>query len=176
MRTANLSEQKCGQAKKPSMLAGLRYAKTWGSLLPEYKSTLIPNLRIMQYSGDADPCVPYVGESFDEAVSSVCAIYCTVPCTRKMNDLCCVLVKTVFGGPGTQRWIDSLELPTATPWHPWSGGPGSFVSGYTTVYSGPGVGSNFTFTTVRDAGHMAPRYKPSETLHMITRFLHKQPM
>lgn len=120
-----------------SFSTGLRYAKTWGSLLPEYKSTLIPNLRIMQYSGDADPCVPYVG---------------------------------------TQRWIDSLELPASTPWHPWSGGPGSFISGYTTVYSGPGIGSNFTFTTIRDAGHMAPRYKPSETLHMITNFLNKQPM
>lgn len=77
---------------------------------------------------------------------------------------------------GTQRWIDSLELPVSMPWHPWSGGPGSFISGYTTVYSGRGIGSNFTFTTIRDAGHMAPRYKPSETLHMITRFLKNQPM
>jgi hypothetical protein len=155
-------------------LPGLRYAKTWGSLLPEYKSTLIPNLRIMQYSGDADPCVPYVGEFFDSqpaasngalANGNERTIYATHSTTL-----------TAFAGPGTQRWIDSLELPTATPWHPWSGGPGSFISGYTTVYSGPGIGSNFTFTTVRDAGHMAPRYKPSETLHMITQFLSKQPM
>eukprot|EP01047_Picozoa_sp_COSAG01_P060033 COSAG01_NODE_7297_length_3262_cov_8.165033_4_plen_220_part_00 len=29
-----------------------------------------------------------------------------------------------------------------------------FVSGYTTVYSGEGIASNFTFTTIRDAGHM----------------------
>ena len=29
--------------------------------LDEYKEKLIPNYRIMQFSGDADPCVPYVG-------------------------------------------------------------------------------------------------------------------
>jgi serine carboxypeptidase-like clade 1 len=118
-----------------SFSTGLRYAKTLGSLLDDYKRILIPNLRIMQYSGDADPCVPYVG---------------------------------------TQRWIDSLGLPTQSPWRPWT--TNNFISGYTTVYAGPGVGSNFSFTTIRDAGHMAPRYKPSETLHMITRFLEKQPM
>ena len=31
-----------------SFSTGLRYAKTTGSLLDEYKNTLIPNLRIMQ--------------------------------------------------------------------------------------------------------------------------------
>jgi carboxypeptidase C (cathepsin A) len=84
--------------------------------LRRYKQTLIPQLRIMQYSGDADPCVPYVG---------------------------------------TQRWIDSLKLPVQQPWRPWR--TNNFVSGYTTVYSGAGIGSNFTFTTIRDAGHMVRR-------------------
>merc|ERR1719272_1107848 len=44
-----------------SFSTGLHYEFTTWSLLDEYKNLLIPNFRIMQYSGDADPCVPYVG-------------------------------------------------------------------------------------------------------------------
>merc|ERR1712216_170600 len=40
---------------------GLHYNKTAWSLLDEYKARLLPNFRILQFSGDADPCVPYVG-------------------------------------------------------------------------------------------------------------------
>ena len=39
----------------------LQYNFTAYSLLHAYNSTLINELRIMQFSGDADPCVPYVG-------------------------------------------------------------------------------------------------------------------
>lgn len=35
----------------------------------------------------------------------------------------------------------------------------------------PGSGLYFDFATVRDAGHMAPRYKPLAALHMIGAFL-----
>jgi serine carboxypeptidase-like clade 1 len=37
------------------------YNFTAKTLLPLYNSTLIHSLDIMQYSGDADPCVPYIG-------------------------------------------------------------------------------------------------------------------
>ncbi|KAH8074265.1 serine carboxypeptidase [Aureococcus anophagefferens] len=60
---------------------------------------------------------------------------------------------------GTQRWIASLALPEVEAWHPWTA-PGTMpVSGYATRYV-----PNFTSATVRDAGHMAPRYKPREPL------------
>jgi len=39
----------------------LQYNYTAFSLLDVYKQDLIPRYRILQYSGDADPCVPYVG-------------------------------------------------------------------------------------------------------------------
>eukprot|EP00037_Helgoeca_nana_P014868 m.139059 g.139059 ORF g.139059 m.139059 type:complete len:506 (-) comp22749_c0_seq2:1537-3054(-) len=110
---------------------GLNYTFTTGSLLDEYKTQLIPNLRILQYSGDADPCVPYVG---------------------------------------TQRWIESLELATIESWRPWrADGPhdAGMVAGYVTVYE-----NNFTFATIRDAGHMSPRYKPTQAFRMISQFLH----
>eukprot|EP00040_Diaphanoeca_grandis_P039304 m.258713 g.258713 ORF g.258713 m.258713 type:complete len:511 (-) comp36943_c0_seq1:277-1809(-) len=113
-----------------SFSTGLHYEFTTYSLLDEYKNDLIPNFRIMQYSGDADPCVPYVG---------------------------------------TQRWIESLDLKVESPWQPWTApGPhdNNMVAGYNTVFE-----NNFTFVTIRDAGHMAPRYKPTQALYMFKKFL-----
>ena len=108
----------------------LEYNYTAWSLLPEYNSTLIHQLRILQFSGDADPCVPHIG---------------------------------------TQRWIEALKMPTAAAWRPWTA-PGTMpVTGYVTEYSTAGGG--FTFATVRDAGHMVPRYKPKQAQHMIGNFL-----
>ncbi|KAJ9451400.1 Serine carboxypeptidase-like 21 [Diplonema papillatum] len=48
---------------KPSFSwgVGLQYDENKASLRLEYANTLIPNLYIMQYSGDSDPCVPFVG-------------------------------------------------------------------------------------------------------------------
>ena len=136
---------------------GLDYNKTKGSLLEEYATALLPNFRILQFSGDADPCVPYTG---------------------------------------TQRWIDSLNLTIAQPWRPWTPKSTSIIAGYTQVYV-----NNLTFATIRDAGHMAPRYpwqcclgmrsaapwgrpeavfrfryKPTQALHMIQSFLEKRPL
>ena len=70
------------------------------------------------------------------------------------------------GSIGTQRWIDSLGLDVETPWRPWTVGTSSKVAGYVTKFA-----KNFTFATVRDAGHMVPRYKGKEALAMITRWL-----
>ncbi|KAK7240021.1 serine-type carboxypeptidase [Aureococcus anophagefferens] len=71
---------------------------------------------------------------------------------------------------GTQRWIASLALPEVEAWHPWTA-PGTMpVSGYATRYV-----PNFTFATVRDAGHMAPRYKPRELLYLFDSWLRRAP-
>jgi hypothetical protein len=71
---------------------------------------------------------------------------------------------------GTQRWIASLALPEVEAWHPWTA-PGTMpVSGYATRYA-----PNFTFATVRDAGHMAPRYKPRELLYLFDSWLRRAP-
>lgn len=82
----------------------------------------------MQFSGDADPCVPTVG---------------------------------------TQRWIDSLGLDIVDAWRPWQA-PGTMpVTGYVQTYAV----NNFTFVTMRDAGHMVPRYKPRQALHLFRTYL-----
>uniref|UniRef100_A0A7S2TRU3 Carboxypeptidase n=1 Tax=Lotharella oceanica TaxID=641309 RepID=A0A7S2TRU3_9EUKA len=117
--------------RKPefSFVTSLNYTFTKYSLLDDYRDTLSQKIRIMQYSGDADPCVPYVG---------------------------------------TRRWIDELGLPVKSSWKPWT--VSGQVAGYRTVYQG-GVNNTFTFTTIRNAGHMVPRHQPRQALHMIKSFL-----
>lgn len=115
---------------------GLNYTFTAYDLVPLYASTLLKNFRVLQYSGDADPCVPYVG---------------------------------------TERWIQSLNLSIATPWSPWSV-PQQGVAGYSTVYEIPEAKHGFTFATVRDAGHMVPRYKGLQAFHMISKFIADEPL
>ena len=44
-----------------SLSTNLEYNFTAASLLETYKERLAPNFRILQYSGDADPCVPMPG-------------------------------------------------------------------------------------------------------------------
>jgi hypothetical protein len=115
-----------------SMSTTLDYNFTAASLLANYKDLLAPNFRILQYSGDADPCVP---------------------------------------SSGTQKWIRSLALPESVPWHPWTAPGTAAVTGYATVYE-----PDFAFATVRDAGHMSPRYKPREVFYMIDAWLRKEPL
>eukprot|EP00940_MAST-03C_sp_MAST-3C-sp2_P002960 g2960.t1 len=116
----------------------LNYSFTAHSLLGVYNSTFVENFRILQYSGDADPCVPYIG---------------------------------------TERWISSLELPLEEAWRPWE--VDGQIAGYSKVYRARGTSNDnhtLTFATVRDAGHMVPRYKPKESLHMFERFLGGDPL
>ena len=113
-----------------SISTGLHYNFTAYSLLDVYNSTLTKELRIMQFSGDADPCVPYVG---------------------------------------TERWIESLHMKVSVPWRPWTAPNTMPVSGYVTTFDTSGGG--FTFTTMRNAGHMVPRYKPKESKYMISKWL-----
>ncbi|GAB5354882.1 hypothetical protein AAMO2058_000157800 [Amorphochlora amoebiformis] len=118
-----------------SFITPLHYNFTKHSLLDDYKQKLNKRYRILQYSGDADPCVPHVG---------------------------------------TKRWIDSLEMPVKEPWRPWKIGKSPQVAGYTTVFETSA--SSFTFATVRNAGHMVPRYKPVAALQMFKNFLNDYPL
>jgi serine carboxypeptidase-like clade I len=118
------------------------YNFTAHSLLDLYNSTLIGQLTIMQYSGEADPCVPYIG---------------------------------------TERWIQSLQMNVIEPWSPWKSG--NYFAGYKTRYQGKeehhlfknnkniDTSHFFDFVTVRNAGHMVPRYKPEASLLMMKNFL-----
>lgn len=54
----------------------------------------------------------------------------------------------------------------AEHWHPWM--VDGQVGGYATIYETP---HNFTWATVRGAGHMAPLYQPLRVFNLFDKFL-----
>ncbi|KAK8264197.1 hypothetical protein V6Z12_D12G093400 [Gossypium hirsutum] len=70
---------------------------------------------------------------------------------------------------GTESWIKSLNLSIVDDWRPWI--VDGQVAGYSREY-----GNNFTFATVKGAGHTAPEYKPKESFSMFKRWISQQPL
>jgi len=75
-------------------------------------------------------------------------------------------------------WTDSDDwtfnlYPGRTPlraWHPWSYG-GRYTGGYAVRYN-----ANFTFLTVKHAGHLVPQYEPEAALAFFTAFIRGTPL
>jgi len=75
-------------------------------------------------------------------------------------------------------WTDSDDwtrhLYSATPrraWHPWNYAGGAYTGGFAVDYN-----ANFTFLTVKHAGHLVPQYEPEASLHFFTEFLAGNPL
>lgn len=67
---------------------------------------------------------------------------------------------------GTRRWVRALNRPIVNDLHQWFVDTnGMQVGGWATQYD------RFTFTTVRDAGHMVPYMQPQRALFMFKTFL-----
>ncbi|KAH6834393.1 serine carboxypeptidase-like 20 [Perilla frutescens var. hirtella] len=65
---------------------------------------------------------------------------------------------------GTQAWTQSLGYMIVEEWRPWrSNGQ---IAGYIQEYD-----NNFTFLTIKGAGHTVPEYKPREAFDFFTRWL-----
>ncbi|KAK6136386.1 hypothetical protein DH2020_029876 [Rehmannia glutinosa] len=68
---------------------------------------------------------------------------------------------------GTQAWTQSLGYQIVDEWRPWrSNGQ---VAGFIQEYA-----NNFTFLTVKGAGHTVPEYKPRESFDFFSRWLNGQ--
>lgn len=102
---------------------------------------LVRKVRLLIYNGDADACVPL---------------------------------------GGNEKWIGSLEakgiLREVTPWTPWfakkeDASPSGAFTNYKVDGDVPGTSVDFSFWTVRLAGHMVPQYQPERAFEMIRRFL-----
>ena len=48
-------------------------------------------------------------------------------------------------------------------------------AGYVTTYKNPVGPANFTFITVKEAGHMVPQYQPARAFELFRRFLRDEP-
>jgi hypothetical protein len=84
---------------------------------------------------------------------------------------------------GTMRWV--ADVAQNTGGHPWPVVGDAWVSwtvddnvaGYFTAYDVNSLGDhNFTFATVKGAGHMVPEVKPKSALSLFYRFLNNIPM
>eukprot|EP00054_Salpingoeca_dolichothecata_P026112 m.185532 g.185532 ORF g.185532 m.185532 type:complete len:447 (-) comp25565_c0_seq1:220-1560(-) len=80
---------------------------------------------------------------------------------------------TIFNGDAdacvpytdNEEWTMGMGYDVAEPWRPWM--VDQQVAGYVTQYAA----NNFTFLTVKGAGHMVPQYKPVQALEFFKRFL-----
>lgn len=70
---------------------------------------------------------------------------------------------------GTMQVIKNMNLTVEKSWRQWFSGGG--VGGFTEEYKG-----NFTFATVRGAGHSVPTDQPIHALTLFTSFIRNTPL
>ena len=62
-----------------------------------------------------------------------------------------------------------MGYPILESWRPWTINGEELMAGYVQIFnSSP---KNFTYVTIRGAGHMVPQFKPQEALKMYEVFL-----
>jgi len=75
---------------------------------------------------------------------------------------------------GNEDWVLGLEasgvLEETQAWTPWFASNKVSPAGYTTKYRAIDSEVDFTFKTIRLAGHMAPQFQPDASLAMISDF------
>ena len=72
---------------------------------------------------------------------------------------------------GNAAWINKgLNVTKIKEWTKWRGSDGQ-VAGYFETFATGNPAQNFTFLTVKGAGHMVPKDRPRHALDMFARFL-----
>lgn len=69
---------------------------------------------------------------------------------------------------GNEEWTRGIGMSVKEEWHPWE--VDGQVAGFVTNYE-----NDFSFVTVKGAGHMVPEFKPVQALAMFKRFINNQP-
>ena len=79
-------------------------------------------------------------------------------------------VDTAVPTNGAANWTSSLgfDVYPDENWRPYTTDGQMDMCGYITIYE---TLKNFTFATVRGAGHMVPQYKPRQSLTLIKNFV-----
>merc|ERR1712127_934294 len=124
------------------------YTKTTLSHTALYQQHLVPEMRVTIFSGDVDACVPYLGTM------------------RWVADVAANVNGSGAGGEPYRMIGDD--------WNSWTADEN--VAGYFTAWDVPNSPHNFTFATVKGAGHMVPETQPRAALALFYRFLHGLPM
>eukprot|EP01084_Bolivina_argentea_P077655 140898_1 len=66
---------------------------------------------------------------------------------------------------GGEYWTTHLGYEAIENWRPWTTDGKQEMAGYVTIYDTNNT--NFTYCTIRGAGHMVPQYKPVEGFNMF---------
>jgi carboxypeptidase C (cathepsin A) len=112
------------------------YSIDYTSNLPDERpmyAELIKNIRVLIYNGDADSCVPWIGN---------------------------------------YEWVRSMNIPETNAWAPWMVNyeSRSWTGGFVVDY-----GTNFSFLTIKHAGHMVPQYEPEAAITFFSNFIQNKP-
>ena len=70
----------------------------------------------------------------------------------------------------SQNWTSHLGLAEKEGWRPWTLDGCQQMGGYLTAYEG-----DFSFVTIRGAGHMVPQYKAPQAMVLISNFIQQKP-
>jgi len=80
---------------------------------------------------------------------------------------------------GNEEWTEGLAASGVVKqnkaWHPWFAAGRSIPAGYATTYTVPGSSKDFSFITIRLAGHMVPAFQPLPSLAFFERFISGTP-
>ena len=80
---------------------------------------------------------------------------------------------------GNEEWTTGLAkagvLTKKQDWHPWMQAGSTIPTGYATTYTSTETPENdFSFVTVRLAGHEVPNYRPKASFYMFEKFITKK--
>ena len=84
---------------------------------------------------------------------------------------------------GNEEWTEDLaaagNITLVKAWHPWFAktdkSKGTIPAGYATTYKSSTTDKDFSFVTIRLAGHMVPAFQPAAALEFFTRFTSGKP-
>jgi len=127
--------------KYPAGASSFHYSSSGPASITLYPE-LVKKIRVLIYNGDADSCVPYIGN---------------------------------------EEWIGGLEdkgvIEEKKAWTPWfAHRDAASPAGYITEYKVPGSDKDFSFATIRLAGHMTPTFQPEASFTMFSKWLAGEPL
>eukprot|EP01046_Picozoa_sp_COSAG06_P038929 COSAG06_NODE_4543_length_4159_cov_76.449015_3_plen_204_part_00 len=140
---------------------------------------IIDQFRVLIYSGDFDAQIPHVRTRARRTHARTHAHSILVSLPDLLSAWLCAHARArvvASAQTGTEEWTRGLGYNETSGggWRPWYvGATGTTsVAGYVTEYDVP---TEFTYLTVKAAGHMVPTFKPAESLVMIERFVNGGP-
>jgi len=118
-------------------------------------------------------CSPRVSYSYKDVLSSVLPLYHKLLTSHRNLKIYIYSgdVDAIVPYWGTREWISKLAMPISNEWRAWLTSDkqvGGFVQEY--------AGGQFTFVTVRDAGHMVPQTQPMRAFHMFNAIINNKPL